>query len=77
MFIHSVPDNRGKKDGYYCSLVKSVRTNGVSTHSIVMSFGFIPSERLPYLKAAFNDGNPDDILEKAKRKQENKARKDR
>ena len=21
MFIHAVPDNRGKKDGYFCSLV--------------------------------------------------------
>jgi hypothetical protein len=75
MFIHSVPDNRSKKDGYYCSLVKSRRFNGIPTHSTVLSFGFIPSERLPYLKAAFNDGVPEDILEKAKRSQENKSKK--
>jgi hypothetical protein len=70
MFIHAIPDNRGKKNGYYCSLVKSQRINGVSAHSTVLSFGYIPSTRLPYLKAAFNDGNPEEILEKAKRSQE-------
>jgi hypothetical protein len=74
MFIHSVPDNRGKKDGYYCSLVKSKRCGGIPTHSTVLSFGFVPSERLPYLKAAFNEGDPKDILEKALRSQEGKSR---
>jgi len=70
MFIHAVPDNRGKKEGYYCSLVESHRINGVPSHITIMSFGFVKSERLPYLKAAFNSGNPDEILEKAKRSQE-------
>jgi hypothetical protein len=31
-----------------------------------MSFGYVQPERLPYLKAAFNSGNPEDILAKAK-----------
>ena len=70
MFIHAVPDNRGKKDGYYCSLVESRRINGVSKHETVLSFGFIPTERLPYLKAAFNRGDPEAILEQEKRSQE-------
>jgi len=70
LFVHAVPDNRGKKDGYYCSLVESRRINGVPTHSTLMSFGYVRSERLPYLKAAFNSGNPEDILAKAKRSQE-------
>jgi hypothetical protein len=70
LFVHAVPDNRGKKDGYYCSLVESRRINGVPTHSTLMSFGYVRSERLPYLKAAFNSGNPEDILDKAKRSQE-------
>ena len=70
MFVHAVPDNRGKKDGYYCSLVKSRRINGAPSHLTIMSFGFVRSERLPYLKAAFNSGNPEDILAKAKRSQE-------
>jgi len=70
MFVHAVPDNRGKKNGYYCSLVESHRINGVSSHSTLLSFGYIEPERLPYLKAAFNSGNPEDILAKAKRSQE-------
>jgi hypothetical protein len=65
MFVHAVPDNRGKKDGFYCSLVESHRKGGVPSHSIKISFGFIPSERLPYLKAAFNKGNPAEILDQA------------
>lgn len=73
MFIHAVPDNRGKKDGYYCSLVESRRVNGVPAHSTIMSFGYIQPERLPYLKAAFNAGNPEDILARAKRSQEAKS----
>ena len=70
MFIHAVPDNRGKKKGYYCSLVKSHRINGVPMHSTILSFGYIQPERLPYLKAAFNSGNPEEILLKAKSSQE-------
>jgi hypothetical protein len=67
VFIHAVPDNKGNKDGYYCSLVESHRRNGVSAHKTILSFGFIPSDRLPYLKAAFNKGNPANILETANR----------
>jgi hypothetical protein len=33
----------------------------------ILSFGHIVPERLPYLKAAFNSGNPEDILARAKR----------
>ena len=62
MFIQAVPDNRGKKDGYYCSLVESRRVNGIPKHETVLSFGFIATERLPYLKAAFNRGDPEASL---------------
>jgi len=67
LFIHAVPDNRGKKGGYYCALVESRRINGVPKHLTILSFGHIVPERVPYLKAAFNSGNPEDILDKAKR----------
>ena len=70
MFVHAVPDNRGRKDGYYCSLVESHRINGIPKHEIKLSFGFIDAERLPYLKAAFNRGDPEAILEREKRSQE-------
>ena len=73
MFIHAVPDNRGKKDGYYCSLVESKRIDGKSVHSIKYSFGFIQSSRLPYLKAAFNEGVPSEIFAKEVCRLEQKA----
>lgn len=73
MFIHAVPDNRGNKDGYYCSLVESKRKDGKSVHNIKYSFGFISSKRLPYLKAAFNEGEPSEIFENEVRRLEKKA----
>ena len=75
MFIHAVPDNRGKKDGFFCSLVESTRINGKPTHKIVLSFGFIESDRVPYLKAAFNRGDPETILANEKRRLEEKRKK--
>lgn len=73
MFVHAVPDNRGKKGGYYCSLVESRRINGVPSHLTLMSFGYVEPERLPYLKAAFQSGNPEDILVTAKSSQEKRC----
>ena len=75
MFVHAVPDNRGKKDEYYCSLVKSHRINGISRHETVLSFGLIPAERLPYLMAAFNRGDPEAILDQEKHSQESRMEK--
>ncbi len=74
MFIHAVPDNRGKKDGYFCSLVESTRINGKPTHKIILSFGFISSDRVPYLKAAFNRGDPETILTNEKRSLEKRRK---
>ena len=74
MFIHTVPDNRGKKDGYFCSLVESSRINGKPTHKIILSFGFISSDRVPYLKAAFNRGDPETILANEKRSLEKRRK---
>ena len=76
MFIHAVPDNKGKKDGYFCSLVQSrLNENGVSVHEQLLKFGFIPSERLPYLRAAFNKGDPEVILQREKEKLQNRNKK--
>ena len=74
MFIHAIPDNRGKKDGYFCSLVESVRIDGKPMHKTLLSFGFLSSERVPYLKAAFNQGDPETILAEAKRSQEKRRK---
>jgi hypothetical protein len=74
MFVHCIKDNRGKKNGYYCTLVNSVRVNGKPVHETVMSFGYIPVERVPYLKATFNSGEPGVILANELRRQESEGR---
>jgi hypothetical protein len=68
VFVKAIPDNKNGKDGYYCSLVESKRENGKSYHVLMQSFGYVPSERLPYLRAAFNKGDPEEILSKERAK---------
>lgn len=72
MFVHAIPDNKGNRDGFFCTLVESQRVNGKPVHKTLRSFGYVPSERLPYLKAAFNAGDPETILAEAKSRLERK-----
>ena len=64
MFVKAIKDNKGGKDGYYCSLVESRREKGKPCHKLILSFGYVPKERLPYIRAAFNEGDPKEILER-------------
>ncbi len=64
MFVKAVPDNKGGKDGYFCSLVESKRVKGKPCHTKILSFGYITKDRLPYLRAAFNEGDPSETLER-------------
>ena len=75
MFIRAIPDNKGKTDGYYCSLVESKRINGVSRHITILSLGYITKEKVPYLKAAFNQGDPAEILSRSMLEEEKKHAK--
>ena len=75
MFVKAIKDNKGKRGGYYCSLVESKRVKGKTCHRLIFSFGYVPEERIAYLKAAFNDGNPDEILERELTKMNEKKTK--
>jgi hypothetical protein len=68
MFVKAILDNKNGRDGYYCSLVESKRVEGRSRHVLILSFGYVPSERLPYLRAAFNEGDPEEVLSREKAK---------
>jgi len=68
MFVNAILDNKNGRDGYYCSLVESKRVEGRSRHVLILSFGYVPSERLPYLRAAFNEGDPEEVLSREKAK---------
>ena len=61
--MKAIPDNKRGRDGYFCSLVESKREKGKPVHKLIFSFGYIEKERLPYLRAAFNDGDPSEILQ--------------
>ena len=54
MFLRIIPNNKGKKNTCFCSLVESYRDeNGIPKHRTVVKLGQIDKERIPYLKAAF------------------------
>ena len=71
MFVQCTLDNKGLRNGCYCALVKSVVENGRSVHKVQRTFGYVPNERIPYLKAAFNDRDPAQILSRELAKIEN------
>ena len=58
MFVKAVPNNRGKKGTYYCSLVEAYRVNGKIKHRTIRSFGLLTEEQLPYLKAMYAKKKP-------------------
>ncbi len=65
MFIRVIPNNKGKKKTVFCDLVESYRDDtGVSKHRIVVKLGQFYPARVPYLKAAFNEGVPEEILKR-------------
>lgn len=64
MFLRVIPNNKGAKNTVFCDLVESYRDeNNVSRHRVVVKLGQFDKERVPYLKAAFNSGDPASILE--------------
>lgn len=54
-----VKNNSGKSETCHCSLVESYRDEkGVPRHRILINFGQVPVEAVPYLKAAFAKKKP-------------------
>ena len=72
MFVRMIPDNKGNRPGYYCSLVESKRIAGKTapSHSVLYNFGFLDSIHAIYLKAALSDKDPESVVktELAKKK---------
>ena len=74
MFVRLIPDNKGKRDGYYCSLVESKRVNGPSSHQVLYNFGFLDAIHAIYLKAAFSDADPEGVVKSELEKRGLKAK---
>lgn len=63
MFVRVIPNNKGKKDTYFCSLVESYRDeNGRPRHRVVVKLGQFDAQHVPYLRAAFSSGDPAEAL---------------
>lgn len=59
MFVRAIKNNKGKKNTYFCSLVESYRDDhGMPKHRILINFGQVDEESVPYLKAAFAKKKP-------------------
>lgn len=59
MFVRAIKNNKGNDNSYFCSLVESYRDeNGISKHRVLINFGKIDAESVPYLKAAFAKKKP-------------------
>ncbi len=41
-----------------CALVQSYRDNGISKHRVLINFGLVPTDAVPFLKAAFAKKKP-------------------
>ncbi len=59
MFVRAIKNNKGNDNSYYCALVESYRDeNGVPKHRVLINFGKVDEESVPYLKAAFSKKKP-------------------
>lgn len=59
MFVRAIKNNKGKKNTYFCSLVESYRDeNGMPKHRVLINFGLVDEESVPFLKAAFAKKKP-------------------
>lgn len=59
MFVKVVPNNKGKKGTYYCSLAESYRSNdGKIKHRVIRNFGLLTEDQVPFLKAMYATKKP-------------------
>lgn len=63
MFLHIVKYSKKGVKGCYCSLMESYRDDsGKPVHKRVASIGFVAEDRVPFLKAAFTQEDPYEVL---------------
>ena len=58
MFVRVVKNNKGDPNCSFCALVESYRENGKPKHRVLINFGLVPNDAVPYLKAAFAKNKP-------------------
>lgn len=64
MFVRAVKNNKAKDNSYFCALVESYRdSSGRPKHRVLINFGKVDAESVPYLKAAFAKKKPKLVYE--------------
>ena len=58
MFVRAIKNNRGRDNTYFCALVESYRDNGKVKHRVLINFGLMDAESVPFLKAAYSKKKP-------------------
>ena len=59
MFVRVIKNNKGKKNTCFCALVESYRdSSGVPKYRVLINFGQVDEESVPFLKAAFAKKKP-------------------
>ena len=58
MFVRAIKNNKGKDDTYVCALVESYRDGKTVKHRVILNFGLMPAESVPFLKAAYSKKKP-------------------
>lgn len=58
MFVRVVKNNKGKPHTCFCSLVESYRDGNTPKHRVLINFGLVDEDAVPYLKAAFSKKKP-------------------
>ena len=58
MYVRVIPNNKGKKNTFFCDLVESYRNeNGVPRQHTVVKLGQFDAKYVPYLNATFAKGS--------------------
>lgn len=58
MFVRAIKNNKGRKNTYFCSLVESYREGSKVKHRVILNFGLMDAESVPFLKAAYAKNKP-------------------
>lgn len=62
MYLHTVSYTRKGVRGCYCSLMECHRDkSGKPVHKRIATIGFVPEERMPFMKAAFSVEDPEGV----------------
>ena len=58
VFVRAIKNNKGRDNTYFCALVESYREGKKIKHRVLINFGLMDAESVPFLKAAYSKKKP-------------------